>query len=56
VGQSFASCAECGLPFWEHTHDTRLKPGAGPFDDEPFDYVLISDETKAKVKARWEDR
>lgn len=46
-------CDGCGLPFWEHTHDTLIKPGAGPFDDDPFVYVPISDETKARVKAKW---
>jgi hypothetical protein len=54
VGQSFASCDGCGQPYWEHECDTKLKPGAGPFDDEPFDYVPISDARRAAVRAKWE--
>jgi hypothetical protein len=53
IGQSFTHCDGCGLPFWEHTHDTVLKPGADPFDDDPFDFVPISHEQAARVKARW---
>ena len=53
VGQSFASCEGCGQPFWEHTYDTRMRSGAGPFDDDPFEYVLITDEQKAACKAKW---
>lgn len=56
VGQTFASCDGCGKPFWEHEFDTRAKPGSGPFDDEPFDYVPISDEQKAATRAKWEGR
>lgn len=56
VGQSFANCNECGEPFWEHTHDARLKPGAGPFDDDGFEYVPIADAVKAAVKANWGPR
>lgn len=53
VGQSFASCDGCGQPFWEHTYDTRVKHGAGPFDDDPFEYVLITDKQKAACRAKW---
>lgn len=53
VGQSFASCDGCGLPYWEHTHDTRMRDGAGPFDEEPFDYVPITDAQKVACKAKW---
>lgn len=56
VGQSFAHCDGCGQPYWEHTHDTRMRDGAGPFDEDPFDYVLITDEQKAACKAKWGDR
>jgi hypothetical protein len=55
VGQSFKYCNECGLPFWEHEYDSKLKDGAGPFDDEPFEYVPITDEQRAACKARWEN-
>ena len=43
VGQSFKYCERCGHPFWEHTHDMRA---AGP--------VPIDEETKARVKAKWD--
>lgn len=54
IGQSFASCNECGQPFWEHTHDTRMKAGAGPFDKNPFEYVLITEAEKAACRAKWD--
>ncbi len=31
IGQSFASCDECGKPAWEHEGEMRLRDGAGPF-------------------------
>ena len=31
VGQSFASCEECGRPYWEHSHDRRSGGSDGPF-------------------------
>lgn len=52
VGQSFKYCDECGQPFWEHTHDSRLVGGA--FDADPWEYVLIPDDLKARVKAKWD--
>lgn len=54
VGQSFKHCEGCGRPFWEHTYDTRMRDGAGPFDEDPFEYVLITDEQKAACRAKWD--
>lgn len=53
VGQTFASCENCGQPYWEHTHDEQMRKDAGPFDDDPWVYVPITGEQKAACKARW---
>jgi predicted amidophosphoribosyltransferase len=55
IGQSWEHCDGCGKPFWEHTHDSRIRRDASPFDDDPFDYVPISTELKQQMKARWAD-
>jgi len=55
IGQSWKHCESCGEPYWEHTYDERIKPNAGPFDEKDcWEYVLISEEVKAKVKARYQ--
>ena len=53
VGQTFASCDRCGQPYWEHTHDSRMREGPGVLDADPWEYVPITDEQKAACKARW---
>ena len=53
IGQSFAQCDGCGRPYWEHTHETRPKPGAGAFDDEPFEYVPITDLQRESCRSKW---
>ena len=53
VGQSFEHCDGCGEPYWEHTHDQQINRDKGPFDEDPWLYVPISNESKAKVKARY---
>ena len=53
VGQSFAHCEQCGEPYWEHQYDKQIKRGSGPFDDDSWHYVLITDELKAAVRAKW---
>lgn len=53
IGQSFEHCDGCGEPYWEHEYDQRIKRDKGPFDDDLWDYVPISAESKTKVKARY---
>jgi hypothetical protein len=54
IGQSFACCDRCGLPFWEHTHDARLirdRP-INVFDpDSCYEYVPITEEQKRAAEA-----
>ena len=56
VGQSFANCNGCGQPYWEHDYDVHVKRDSGPFDDDWWDYVPITDEQKARVRAKWGTR
>jgi hypothetical protein len=53
IGQSWKHCDGCGQPRWEHDFDEQLKKGSGPFDSE-WEYVPISDERKAAMRAKWE--
>lgn len=52
IGQEWDHCDRCGAPYWQHTHMEHPAKGAGPFDDA-WEYELISDESKAKVRARY---
>ena len=53
IGQSFEHCDGCGEPYWEHTHDQQFNRDKGPFDEDCWLYMPITDESKAKVKARY---
>ena len=53
IGQSFASCDRCGLPYWEHGYEERLPEGAGPFGSDPMILVPISPERAAACKRKW---
>ena len=50
IGQTFASCNECGKPFWEHSHDARSV--GGPFSDR-WRRVVISRQAAEYCRARW---
>jgi hypothetical protein len=52
IGQEWDSCAGCGRPYWEHTHMENRARDSRPFDDE-WEYELISDWAKARMKARY---
>jgi len=55
VGQSMEHCDGCGQPYWEHAYYQQPKPGTGLFDEgDHWDYVPITEESKAKVKARYQ--
>lgn len=51
VGQTFASCDECGEPYWNHTH--RYAVGVG----EPFGgglvLVPITAEEAEAARRKW---
>lgn len=53
IGQSLEHCDRCGQPYWEHTHNEEFNRDKGPFDEDCWIYVPISDESKARVKARF---
>ena len=54
IGQSFAHCDGCGHPYWEHTHDSRLRKGAGPFGSKnDWEFVLITPEQADACRSRW---
>lgn len=54
IGQSFAHCDGCGLPYWEHTHDQQLDRDKSPFDgNNPWVLVPITPEQAASCRARW---
>jgi hypothetical protein len=43
IGQSFASCDDCGQPYWDHEFDS-------------FREVRITPAEAAKCRERWERR
>ncbi|MFE7744412.1 hypothetical protein [Nocardia sp. NPDC057455] len=47
IGQPFTSCDSCGKPYWEHTHDERMRNGR-------LFRKLISAEERAAVRRKWE--
>lgn len=53
VGQSFQYCDGCGEPYWDHQYDCQIDRDSGPFGTR-WKRKLISKESKARVKARWE--
>jgi uncharacterized protein with PIN domain len=53
IAQTFRSCDRCGLPFWEHSHQERIKPGASPFGPDAFGLVPITAEDAAACKRKW---
>jgi hypothetical protein len=54
IGQSFSSCDRCGLPFWKHSHEERLRRDPGPFGDgNAFELVKITPEMAAACRAKW---
>jgi hypothetical protein len=57
IGQPYTSCDRCGLPYWEHSHEERLAPGASlgaALSGEGLDLVPIAAESAAACKRRWE--
>lgn len=52
IGQSFASCDNCGKPYWEHTHVAGPRPGGSPFDGRTF-HRLIPKAEAEWVRAKW---
>lgn len=48
IGQPFSSCDRCGLPFWEHTHESRATKIFGEFDLIP----IPADHAEA-VRQKW---
>ncbi|MFC8531874.1 hypothetical protein [Nocardia sp. NPDC057227] len=46
LGQSFAYCDRCARPFWEHTHEDRLRDGV--WVQEP-----ITPEDAAACRRKW---
>lgn len=53
VGQSFASCDECGRPYWEHSHDRRSGGSDGPFG-LGLRLVPITPEQALGCRAKWD--
>lgn len=53
VGQPFTSCDECGLPYWEHTHEHQVNREAKLFADDMLTRVPISPEAAAACKRHW---
>ena len=47
IGQSFAHCDKCGLPYWEHTHIW----GVGR---QVVERVPITPEDAERTRAKWE--
>lgn len=55
IGQAFSACDGCGHPFWLHTHEERLAPGAHPFGPaSDWIQMPISQERKVAVRAKWD--
>lgn len=54
IGQPLSSCDGCGRPYWEHTHDRQMRPGAGPFDPDPWVLVPITVEKAQAMRRRSE--
>lgn len=52
VGQDWDTCHGCGQPYWEHSCMEHPAEGSGPFD-EAWEYRPISDEARARMKARY---
>jgi hypothetical protein len=54
IGQSFAQCDRCGLPYWKHSHEERLREGAGPFGPDAMELVPISVAAAGACKRKWD--
>lgn len=53
IGQEWTSCDGCGQPYWEHDYDQRIDRNKGPFDDDPWIYEPISEESKVRAKTHY---
>lgn len=51
IGQTFASCDNCGKPYWEHPYEYVLGIG-NPFTDDGTRQPITA-ERAAVVKAKW---
>lgn len=49
IGQKFSTCDDCGHPAWDHDGMKRLRPDAGPFNDDAWEVRAWDD----KVIATW---
>lgn len=53
IGQPFSSCDRCGRPYWEHTHEERVRPDAVLGDPDMFELVVITPESAERVRRKW---
>ena len=53
IGQSLAHCDRCGLPYWEHSHEERLREGTRVFSPGAVRLVPITPEDAAACKRKW---
>lgn len=53
IGQSLEHCDGCGEPYWEHEFDQRFNRDKGLFDEDCWLYEPISEESKARIRARY---
>lgn len=53
IGQPLTSCDNCGKPYWEHTHEERLREGARILDADMFEMVPITPERAESCKRKW---
>lgn len=57
IGQSWDCCDGCGKPYWEHAYNQEFNRNMDPFGNEDcWLYVPISEESKARMKARYMNR
>jgi hypothetical protein len=56
MGQGFGSCDRCGVPYWLHSHEDRLRKTACPADPDPFELVPITAEMADACRKKWGPR
>ena len=54
IGQSFASCDNCGRPAWEHEGEMRPREGAGPFSDDGCEMRPWKAGEAEAIRRRWD--